>query len=167
MITIPSGVFDIYKEAVDEMITKLGINCTLVYPGRLTQCINCNYNALAGRSTNTYKTGGPMPFSVGICPLCGGEGSIKEEETTETIQLRVYWTPKEWKQIGIPINVPDADVITMGYLSDYPKIKAANFIVINSDQEAYAHWRFEKSGEGYPHGFLKDRYIATLWKRIG
>jgi len=116
------------------------------------------------RSTGTYKTGGPAPFTFGVCPWCGGKG-FKQELETETIKLRVYWDRKSWLKIGVPINIPDGSVQAIGFLTDLPKIKKSQKIILNSQQSAYIKWEYTLFGEPIPHGFKRDRYIITYWTR--
>ena len=88
-ITIPSGVFDVYNEAV-LLFTR---TATLVYPEKREQCPNCYMNTMGTRnkSVSVYRPGGPYPFDRGMpCPYCNGKGH-KAVEVSDDITLRIYW----------------------------------------------------------------------------
>ena len=80
-IVIPTGVFNVYNEAV----TLFERVATLVYPEKKEQCPNCYLDTLGTRtrSVSVYKAGGPYPFGRGMpCPYCDGRGykAIEVEE---------------------------------------------------------------------------------------
>jgi hypothetical protein len=158
--SIPSGIFSLYYEVVDEFIDNpyIGESCTLVFPPKLVSCANCTTVNFGGVSKNVYAHGGPMPFNTGVCPLCGGN-SIKEEDVTDTINLRIYYRTKDWIKV-VGINFPQADAQIIGYLSDLPKLKRALKIILLSS------WTCTLSGEPFPHGFGKDRYFVGFLKRV-
>lgn len=163
--TIPSEVFDLYKEICDELINNdnIGKSCTLFYQPNKTECPNCIFDSFTGKSTGVYKSGGPVQFN-GLCPWCNGEG-FKETDVSESIRLRLYWTRKEWLKVGIPMNINDADLMTIGFLTDMPKCQQAAFIRINTSQSLYGYWDFILSSEPYPHGFGKNKYFIGFWTR--
>jgi hypothetical protein len=165
-ISIPSGAFDKYNEGADEMINSFGVTCQLVYPEKRTRCENCITNTMGGRSSNIYRSGGPISFPRGMpCPWCNGKGFLISE-STEDIVLRVYWRTKDWIDVGFKVDVPANYVQTIGYIKDLPKIEKAKQLITNKDIKGYETWRFQRAGEGYPHGFKQNRYIINFWERI-
>jgi hypothetical protein len=111
---------------------------------------------------NRYLHGGPMPFTFGSCPMCGGAG-FKALTQTATIQLRLYFSPKDWRKLGISVNKPESSVVVIGYMSELSKLKRANHLLLVSDIQKYNTWKYQLASEPLPHGFQKDRYfIATL-----
>ena len=166
MVNIPQDVFDKYRETCDDFISSnFGVNCKLMYPSRRVSCANCVYDAIGKKSANRYKSGGPMPFSFGNCPTCGGAG-YREEEQSEIIKLRVYSRSQDFKKIaGSSINVPDGGIMVIGFLYEMPKFNRSNTVVINSDQANYQTWKFDKSGEAMIHGLVKDRYFMATMTR--
>lgn len=164
--SIPSEIFALYKEACDELInnTNIGKQCTLYYHPTVTECPNCVFDSFSNKSAGVYKAGGPLPFTIGLCPWCNGEG-LKETEVTENINLRLYWTRKDWIKTGVPVNIPDADLMTIGFIADMPKCQQALYIRIISEQSNYGFWDFNLSSEPYPHGFGKQYYFIAFWKR--
>ena len=166
MVQLSSTIFDKYKEFADDFINdNFGVNCTLEYPPKELACINCIYDMKSRKSTNKYKTGGPIPFTFGVCPWCGGKG-FKEDIVTETIKMRVYWDRGSWVKIGIPLNIPDGSVQSIGFLADFPKIKQAQKVILNSDQSGINVWEYSLYGEPVPHGFKRDKYIIMYWTRV-
>ena len=162
MVTLPDSIWATYREFADFFIDEFGSSCTLIYPPKRETCNNCTINPFGGGSTNVYRHGGPAPFQ-GRCPICGGNG-FRESENTDTITLRLYWRAKDWIKVANNINVPDADVQVIGYLSDLYKLKMSTEIrLINND---HGRWNTVLAGEPFPHGFKKDRYFVAFLKRI-
>lgn len=166
MAFIDDGLFDDYYDAVDELITNnfIGKACSIYYPPSRDVCPNCTVVKLASGSSNQYKTGGPVPFTHGICPYCGGVG-YKETESSESIRLRVYWNKRDWAKVAPQIQVPEASVMTIGFLTDLTKCLQANYIILVTEQSGLEQYRFTLAGEPFPHGFGKDRYFIAYWKR--
>ena len=92
---------------------------------------------------------------------------LNTSEVTEDISLRIYWDKRSWISIGVDIDVPDGAVQTIGYMSDYEKMKKANkLIAYFPDSEEKAS--FTRMGEGFPMGFKQNptQYITLFWRRI-
>lgn len=165
MVDIPQSVFDIYNDTVDDMINQnFGINCKIIYPPTRVQCNNCVFDSIGRKSANRYAHGGPAPFNFGVCPTCGGAG-YREQESEDTIKMRVYYTPKEFIKIANLVNIPDGAVMVIGFLTDSLKIKNSYRIIINSDLEGLASGVYEKLEEPVPWGFKKNRYFRCVLKR--
>lgn len=165
--SIPNELWNKYYEMADLLIDDehIGVNCTLVYPEKKIACNNCIFNTLPGGvSTNVYKNGGPMPFSYGPCPLCGGTG-YKSSEETDSIRLRVYWRHRDWLKVGQSINYVDGRVQVIGYLKDFANFRKANTIILVSDQTKYQKWTYAQAGNAFPHGFGKNRYFVAFLDR--
>ena len=158
MINIPSGIFGIYNEAVDSFIDDLGVNCKIYYHKSRENCSNCVNNK------NYY--GGLSSFSNANCSYCGGDG-YRETQSTDTIKLRIYPNKNSWIKIGDIVNAPDGTVQVIGYLSDVPKMRSADYIVTNIDQSQILFQKYSLHGEINTHGFNHDRYFVTYLKRMG
>ncbi len=78
----------------------------------------------------------------------------------------IYWTTKEFVDLGLKIETPNTMAQTKGYLTDLPKIKKANEILLNSNMNPYVRWRFKKLGEAIPQGFRQNRYFIQAWERV-
>ena len=163
-ISVPDTLWEKYYEACDFFIDNnyIGKACTLVYPPIKTSCAHCSTTHVGGTSTNVYVHGGPAPFSYSDCPMCGGNG-YREEESTDTIRLRIYWERRNWIKVS-EIHVPDAEVQIIGYMSDLKKLRQADSIrLINDVQQAT--WNMMLACEPFPWGFGKNRYFVAFLKR--
>lgn len=164
-ISIPDSFWDRYKEACDFFIDDdhIGRACTLVYPPKRESCANC-IKPVGMSTTNTYRDGGPMPFTFGGCPLCGGDG-YKETEVTESIRLRIYWSRADWIRIAGSIVAEDAEVMIIGYMSDLPKVRKAIHIKLADDNNE-ADYRAAVVGKPMPWGFGRNRYFVAYLKGV-
>jgi hypothetical protein len=165
---IPSAVIDLHEWMVDAFLDgELGSLCTLVYPNKREECPNCVFDRHTRRSSNIYKTDGPIEFpSHSLCPLCNGVG-YSEQPSTDTIRLRVYWEPREWRSIGVTIADPQGLCMIIGYMDDLPKLERANFILVNDAVQNVRNYKCARAGEAQPWGFRKDRYFRQMLKRTG
>lgn len=164
----PSALIDEYEWIMDSFIDgDLGAECTLVYPPKYDECNNCYLDLATGRSNNIYKTGGPNPFTNHtVCPVCGGEGRLTVE-TTDSVRLRVYTNPKDWKNIGVKLNIPEGSAQIIGYFTDLPKIQRAKYIWVFVDLEGIQRWKYVSSSEPLPWGLRGSRYFIMMVKRYG
>ena len=166
-ITIPSGVFNVYNEAV-LLFTR---TATLVYPEKREQCPNCYMNTMGTRnkSVSLYRPGGPYPFERGMpCPYCNGKG-YKAVETSDDITLRIYWDRKSWHNIGIPIDIADGTIQTISYMADLEKVKQCKYMIPKYDGiENYDTAKYETNGPSFPQGFKQNttKYVVTFWNRL-
>jgi hypothetical protein len=101
-----------------------------------------------------------MPFEFGSCPLCGGNG-YKEEEVTDTIRLRIYWSRADWIRIAGSIVSDDAEVMVIGYISEVSKMRKASNILLAKDNNE-ATYRTSLLGEPTPWGFGRNRYFLAF-----
>lgn len=159
---IPQELFEIYYEVCDDFIDlNFGVNTILFYGPKRSICPNCNYNPVTKMSSNTYKSGGPIVFADSICPYCDGNGFTESEET-ETIKLRVYFTPKHWVKLPIPLNINDSAIQIIGHIVDMPKIRNAKKIRVCAEQEGYMNYDYILAGEPLPHGFKRNKYFIAM-----
>ena len=164
-LSIPSGLKDLYKEAVDALLLSelTSEECTIVYPPEHTQCDNCLPGPM-GSGGNVYRAGGPRPFTFGICPYCQGRG-FKEDEQTDLIRLRVYFVTDKSKQElfakinSISIEAYDAQII--GHMDNLPKVKRANHILLINQNAGHKRISCKLIGEPNPWGFGKDLYFSA------
>jgi hypothetical protein len=161
-LSLPPGIFDIYNEAVDNIWSR---KITIVYPKRKTECPNCENNGF--KSTGIYKTGGPYPFEDGFpCLYCDGLG-FKFIETTEDIKGRVYYSRKDWVDIGVPINLANAVAQTVIDIKHLPKLQQCQYIIPEYYEgiDTNRVKPLQKASDYYPQGFLQNpvKYIVTFW----
>lgn len=163
MTIIRPEIYSEYVRFADAMLEELGINCIVHYPGIKVECINCYFNSLPGvSSSNIYRSGGPYPFTEGICPYCQGLG-YKETFTTDTIKVRAYFDKKSWNKTNIPIGIKDGSVWTIGYMSDLIKIQRAAYITLPSNINSPLAYTL--IAEPIPWGLKRDRYFSAFWQR--
>ncbi len=166
MEIIPSGLKTLYNQYADALIDHdmTSSLCTLYYPSRRENCTNCVFTGGfgGGGSSSVYRTGGPAPFNFGNCPMCSGKG-FRESEQTEDIRLRTYVSRKDWRTIVPNIQNPDATMMTIGYLTDLPKILKCAHIEIMIHTSGYSKKLFVLDGKPFPHGFYHDRYCVAMW----
>lgn len=146
-------------EVFDAMISQWGKSCRLVYPPKYVECTNC--------SLGHYKTGGPMPFNFGVCPLCNSNGT-KATEVSENITMIINWMPSPFKYplANINIRTPSAKIESKGFIADLPKIlQCDHMIILNVD--GYQHFKFELEGEPGDRGsIVQGKYFTVLWNRV-
>lgn len=169
-ISIPDGLWAKYYEAADFFLDDdhIGRRCKVVYPPKRIECVNCTTGMVGSSVANFYKHGGPAPFQFGSCPVCGGSG-FSEQESTDTLRLRIYWTKKDMARIAPYVDagtlkVADGVVLVIGYMSDLTKLKQAAEVIL-IDEQTHEDFRFQLYSEPYPHGFGKNRYFAAYLKR--
>jgi hypothetical protein len=152
---------NLIADAVYDLINQWGKVCKLFYPPKLVECNNC--------SRSTYRTGGPMPFNFGVCPLCKGSSNIKASETTEDITMLIDIRPKPYilALAGIDIRNPDGLILSKGFVKDLPKIKQCNFMQL-MDIDGYGHQRFKLYGEPFDlYNIAQSKYFTAFWKQYG
>ena len=167
-LSIPSGVFSVYNEAVS-LFTR---TAKLVFPEKKEQCPNCYLDTMGtrNRSVSYYRAGGPYPFERGMpCPYCGGKG-YKAVEVTEAVSLRIYYDQKSWVNIGVPINVPDGAIQTICDMANLASVEKCKYMIPEYDgiQNYDTSARYERDGVSIPQGFKQNptKYAVTFWKRM-
>lgn len=165
---ISTAFKQLFNDAIDEILSTTGltVKCTIVYAGsKSTECPNCLYSPATGKSSGKYKTGGPISFTTGICPYCHGQGRTIDEQT-EDFYFGVIWDSKQFIGKAGVNNTNNEYVQTISKLSTFDNIKKANYILIDTANEAYSRNKFQRVNEPYFAGFNDGDYIFTLWKRI-
>ncbi len=165
---IPGEVLDMHEWVADEFIDgELGSTCTLVFPAKREECDNCIYDPYSKRSSNIYKTGGPISFANhGICPRCQGKG-ILELPYTETMRLRIYWDSSSWREIGIKVADPQGRCIVIGYMNQLANFERCNTVLLNNELKNIRNFRAVREGEAQPWGFRQNRYFTQVMRRTG
>jgi hypothetical protein len=166
---IPSSLIDEHEWVSDEFIDgPFGKDCLLEFPQIDSECPNCFFDPISKRSTNIYKTGGPISFTDHTtCPHCGGAGRSAIAPETEAIRLRVYWSAGKWGSMSPLMGNPEADCRVIGYTEHLPKFERAAFMLIQSGLQTTRRWRCVREGEARPHGFRGNRYFQQVLKRVG
>jgi hypothetical protein len=161
----------VYDDLHDQWLAsdEIGVNVTLYYPPTYEDCVNCESNSYG----IVYKAGGPAPFNLGDCPMCGSQDCKKENEVSEDVKLRIYsmdpssFSKQSFKKLGISIDQPQGEYLTIGSADIITKIRSCNYAVFYSDQRnVIGDIRVKLSMEPQMHGFTKDRYFYCFWNRI-
>ncbi len=155
-----TGIRQIIQGVQDDFIDLWGKNCRIVYPPKLVECVNC--------ANGTWKNGGPMPFTYGLCPLCNSKSGYAAQEVSTTIKVLVAWRANQWiyPVKNLEIRVPNNYIETKGYYTDVPKIKNAEYMVVLSP-DGFAHYQFKLAGEPIDPGSISQgRYFVCPWTRI-
>ena len=168
-IVIPTGVFNVYNEAVQLFERTV----TLVYPEKKESCPNCYLDTMGTRtrSVSVYKPGGPYPFGRGMpCPYCAGAG-YKAVEAEEDIDVRIYWEPRQWRDIGFAVNLAEGAIQVISKMTHLPKLDNAKFLIPKSygNISNYHTMKFTRASVAYPQGFKQnpEKYAVTFWERNG
>lgn len=169
MNIITNNFKNLYKEMINELLRQgsLSLPCKLIYEGsKFTECINCYIDPISHKSSNRYKSGGPLIFAEGqICPYCNGSGGLYNE-TSEIINMMVLFDYKYWINFNAKIHSPDGLVQTISKFEHYAKIKSCNQIVIDTNIQNYTESYYKRNSEPEPCGFGDSSYIFTYWKKI-
>tara|TARA_A100001201_G_scaffold121268_1_gene104930 strand:+ start:102 stop:593 length:492 start_codon:yes stop_codon:yes gene_type:complete len=161
-LKLPASAFTKLNEA----ILLFNRTCTIVYPEKKEKCGNCVANTIGGRSTNFYRSGGPIPFERGNnCPLCGGAG-FKLIESTDSVELRIYYNRRDFIDVGFNADVPNNVIQTVGYADDYQKLTKCKELLV--DVGKHNQGRYKRISEPYNQGFKQNptQYIVLFWERI-
>lgn len=169
LFTLDSATKSTIQDALDDIIAEFGKDCRLVYEGKWAACVNCLIDATSGKSTNRWRTGGPVPFQIGVCPQCKGTGR-RAEEVSESVRFKVEWEPKnfEYPVEGLDLRVPHSVCQIKGYLSDLPKVNRCDHIIIQTPIEGIIQARFKLYGEPIsPGNIIQGRYFVAALKQLG
>ena len=123
------------------------------------------------RSVSVYKPGGPYPFGRGMpCPYCAGAG-YKASETEEDIDVRIYWEPRQWRDIGFAVNLAEGSIQVISNMNLLPKLDNAKYLIPKSygNISNYHTMKFTRASVAYPQGFKQnpEKYAVTFWERNG
>jgi hypothetical protein len=159
----------VYNNQMDILLAKSGLatECVLNFGiSKKDVCSNCIFDVALKKSSNKYKSGGPIAFATGqLCPYCNGTGYYGEEKT-ETIYLAIIWDNAKWINPPTNIVIPDGMIQTIcdrTYLSSIRKCKdmTIKYHVSNRDNPKYALY-----SEPTPAGLGDNNYILTMWKIV-
>jgi len=84
-----------------------------------------------------------------------------EEDTSETIKVKLYWKRKEWNRIVGDITIPDNGLLMLSKITDYEKIKDAIYAEFKNSTDVY---KLTMSAKQIPHSFNSDKYVLTIWE---
>lgn len=154
-----------HKNMIDSLIDGCGVTCRITFSAtKFNECDNCSYDVIGGKSSNRYRSGGPVPFYHGVCPVCNGSGKIQNIET-ENVVLAPIWDSKQWMNLQQnKVNTAEIDVQTLSKIDTYSKLMRATSLVIDTAIENYGVPQFIRVGNPEPCGF-GSTHIVTNWRR--
>lgn len=168
LFTLDTATKAVIQQGLDDLITELGKDCLIVYPPLRVNCVNCVKDPIGNKSSNVWKTGGPLPFpNGGICPMCNGSFTVAKENS-ETLHLLCAWEPRNffYPIRNLDLKVPFGTIQTKGYMSDLPKIKRANYLVFELPIVPIIRQTYVLSGEpGDQSNIIQNRYFVATWER--
>lgn len=171
IITLDSDARAVLQQGFDDLITVFGKNCKLVYPPNWEYCSDCIWDQIGQKSSNRWRTGGPLPFSDGqICPMCNGIGRRAVETQTETIKMTCAFLPKDFyfPMNDIDLRVPYGIIQTRFYLTDLPKIERCDHVLFQVDIQGVARRPYKLHQEpSDSFSIIQNRYAVCAWKRSG
>ena len=149
---IPREIFTTYELVADEMIDVFGTDCLIKYPSNPVATAS---NVPAFKTSKSLRPFDNNPDQTFI----HDEEEIKASASSETIRMRVYWTPKDFVKVG-GLLYPDVKIQTIGYYSDIVKIRQCVEICPDVDKG----FSFIPAGDPVPWGLRKSRYFVAFWK---
>ena len=164
---ISSAFKQLHIDMITEVIRGCSVTCTIITGVTLyDDCVNCVFDPIGNKSSNRYQSGGPAPFTVGLCPMCAGAGKIPNEQTT-SISLAPIYDFRQWiPSINAPVGSPEGFLQTLSLFSTYDDLKQAKELIVDTSIDTSVRPRFERHGEPEPCGLGSSSFIITMWKRI-
>lgn len=129
-------------------------------------CPNCIFDTNLQKSSNKYKTGGPIQFDLGrLCPYCNGAGYDIDTKLS-TGYLAIIWDYNKWINPPPDIAQPDGMIQTIcdqSYLWDIRQCQDMGVIYPSKNNKPH---KFVLYGEPNPAGLGDNRYIISMWKKV-
>lgn len=159
----------IYNQQIDLLLANNGLTTRCDFNFGTTNnniCPNCIYDVSLKKSSGKYKSGGPVPFSLGkICPYCNGSGSYGISKTS-TGYLAIIWDYKKWINPPPNIDNPNGYIQTIchkDYLSQIRQCKDMTVVYNLTGSNPI----FQLYEEPNPTGLGDNQYLFCMWKKIG
>lgn len=160
----------IYNTHIDYILANDGLTteCVLSFGDtKRNICPNCIFDVNLKKSSNQYKSGGPIPFTYGqLCPYCNGIGYYGETNT-QNIFIAIIWDYKKW------INTPATNIMNPeGYIQTICKkellssLRKAKYLDVIYPGSNNKYQRFQLYAEPTPGGLGDNNYLITMWKKI-
>jgi hypothetical protein len=148
MMTIPSGIFSTYREAMALMLdlSVFGKECTLLYEQMNTSS--------AAQADKRKRLSIQPPISE---DAQRGTESTEMVETRVTVTLRVYPNKKDFDKVG-KMEYSAGMLMTICGNELQLKLKQAHFIVVDNE-------KYKKLSEPLRWG-LDGNYLVTYWNKV-
>jgi hypothetical protein len=169
IFSLTDDIKQIAEFAIDDLIDQLGKTCKLVYAASPSPCPNCIFDPIGNKSSNTWISGGPIPFENGsTCPHCDGTG-LHFTTVTKDIKVLVANSPKDFFQkMPANIQIPAGTIQTKGYMKDLPDVLQTRKMIFQLDVQGLVKYTYELSGEPIDQGnIVQGKYWVANWVRVG
>jgi hypothetical protein len=156
---IPSGVvtemMTAWQSLADQTYEIFGSECDIIYLDKVVSVPQAQGNNIPPfNSINARKKSMPPEYNY-------NSDSIKSQEVSEKIRVKIYWNEKEWRKIFGAVVIPENHVVILSKLSDSAKLnKSVKLRYVDIEGNVYY---FTKTNEVIPYGFKKDRYASSIW----
>lgn len=159
---------NLYNKQMDMLLASTGLTtkCELNFGiAKKNICPNCIYDPGLKKSSNKYKTGGPIPFALGqICPYCYGAG-LNGEEKKEIVYLAVIADNKKWINPPINIAIPDNMIQTISSKDHYDSFRQCKDLTLILNATG-SNPTYNLYIDPTPAGLGDSNYIIAMWKKI-
>ena len=167
---VDDGFKSVFNNAITAILESDGltVTCTLDYGiTKYENCVNCLYDPIGQKSSNRFQGGGPAPFPFGtLCPLCNGNGK-RPITSSENVNLAVIFEPRQFLEIGTPVNTADGYIQTLAKKVMTSKLQRAKEIVVATDTSGFFSHRYQRIGEPTPIGLGNSEFVICTWRRVG
>ncbi len=161
-VTILQSSLDLHESIAVDFTAAFGSTLKLYFEPILIACTN-GVDNIGQKSYNFDLGGNNVPLHEG-CIFCNGSG-FKQEESYVEIVARTYFTQKEFKKLGMKIDIPEGSMITISLLNTLPNIQRCIYCVATKDNQGYGVKKYEKSGEYIPFGVRRGNEVLQMWKK--
>lgn len=165
---ITDSIREIYYQSLLSLIETMGRVVTIYYPGIQEDCENCVYDPIGKKSSNRYRTGGPIPFATGFpCPVCNSEGK-RQKIVTENGKFLCNWNLNDnfgndyYINIG-NVRLPKGFCLLRGKIEYLTKFRACDYFII----QGFEGYRFKVASEPTdPGSIVQDKMCSVVGQRV-
>lgn len=161
-----SSLQKIYDQQMNMLLSSTGLTtkCQLNFgTTKKNLCPNCIYDPGLKKSSNRYKTGGPVPFAVGqMCPYCYGVGFYGEDKSS-IVYLAIIADHSKWINPPINVAIPDNMIQTICKMDLYDDLRQCKSMsVLYNDNGANPSYTLY--ADPTPAGLGNHNYLFAMWK---
>lgn len=140
---VTNAIRKTYKDLIKQVISDLGESIFVYGAPDIEDCPNCLHDLVTGESKNIYDSNfitpvtifgniiNPQSFARGRCPVCKGQGSLKDYSPT-TVRALVKWKVEKGDLENTPIGIEGQNLVRIKTRSThYTTIRDAEYIMID------------------------------------
>jgi hypothetical protein len=166
MTLISESFKNLFNKSIDELLKKNALTslCTLKFTNFfVTLCDNCIYDNISKNSSGYYNNIGPIPFESGsVCPVCMGQGSIKNNSNEYDTYLAVIFDSKYFINISNSVvNIPNSSIQTICSTKELSFISTCSELIVKDHPTRI----YERASEPMLCGLGNLDYIITMWNK--